>query len=202
MKHRGTVVLETERLLLRPFTLADAGDMFRNWASNPHVTRCLVWAAHSELSETRRILNDWVKEYRKKDFYEWAVVPKEEGIPIGSIGLVECQDNPRCCEAGYCLGEPWWNHGYATEALQVILDFALNVIGYRTVIAKHAIENPASGRVMQKAGMSMRIGEILPVSTANGLFDCIVYEVTRPRKKGFFQVPRKPATFYNIRTTG
>lgn len=201
LKHRGTVILETDRLLLRPFTEADTDVMFENWASNPHVTRCLVWAAHKDPEETRKVLQSWVKEYRKKDFYEWAIVPKDLGYPIGSIGLVDCSDSRHCCEAGYCLGEPWWNHGYATEALRVVLDFALNVIGYHSVMAKHAIENPASGRVMQKAGMSMRIGEIIPVSTANGLFDCIVYELSQPKKKSLFGPSRKPAAFYQIRTT-
>ena len=67
--------------------------------------------------------------------------------------------------------------------------------------AKHAMENPASGRVMQKAGMSMRVGEILPVSTSNGFFNCVVYEIRRPRKKGLFGSPKKPAAFYRIRTS-
>jgi ribosomal-protein-alanine N-acetyltransferase len=201
LRHLGTVILETDRLILRRFTAEDTDAMFRNWASNPHVTRCLVWAAHKTPEETRQVLCSWVREYRNKDFYEWAVVPKELGFPVGSIGLVECADDPRRSEAGYCLGEPWWNHGYATEALRAVLDFGLNVVGYRAVIAKHAMENPASGRVMQKAGMTMRVGEILPVSTANGLFDCIVYEMTQPRKKGLFGRSRKPAAFYRIRTT-
>lgn len=201
LKHLGTVTLETDRLILRRFTAEDAEEMFRNWASNPHVTRCLTWTPHADVAETRRVLARWAQEYGHKDFYEWAVVPKDLGVPIGSIGLAYCPEDPHSCEAGYCLGEPWWGRGYASEALRAVLDFALNVVGYRSVTAKHAMENPASGRVMQKAGMSMRVGEILPVSTSNGFFNCVVYEIRRPRKKGLFGSPKKPAAFYRIRTS-
>ena len=78
------------------------------------------------------------------------------------------------------------------------MDLALNVIGYRGVVAKHAVENPASGRVMQKAGMSMRIGDTVQVSTVNGIFDCIVYEKNAPKKKGLFRKKTGPADFYRI----
>ena len=154
--------------------------MYRNWASSPAVTRCLVWAAHRSQEETRAVVQGWLRQYRHKDFYEWAIVEKESGLLIGSIGLVRDPERHACCEVGYCLGESWWNCGYATEALRAVLNLAVRV-GYRLVYAKHAIENPASGRVMQKAGMSLRIGEKLTVSTANGLFDCFVYEY-RPEK--------------------
>lgn len=180
MKHCGTVPIQTERLFLRQFTEEDIPWMYRNWASSPAVTRCLVWAAHRSQEETRAVVQGWLRQYRHKDFYEWAIVEKESGLLIGSIGLVRDPERHACCEVGYCLGESWWNCGYATEALRAVLNLAVRV-GYRLVYAKHAIENPASGRVMQKAGMSLRIGEKLTVSTANGLFDCFVYEY-RPEK--------------------
>ncbi len=198
MKHQGTVTIETARLFLRRFTPADADAMFQNWANDPAVTRCLTWCAHKSTEETRRILNSWEQEYRHRDFYEWAIVPKDFGKPVGSIGLVTLPEDSRCLEAGYCLGVPWWGMGYATEALKAVLDFGLNVIGCRKIAAKHAMENPASGRVMQKAGMTMRVGEILPVSTANGTFECLVYEILRPKQKGIFKPPRRQPSFYTI----
>lgn len=179
MKHCGTIVMETERLLLRRFTEQDIPAMFTNWASHPAVTRCLTWTPHRSEKETKAVVEGWLRQYKHKDFYEWAIQEKSTGQLIGSIGLVN-GDSRKCCEAGYCLGEQWWNQGYATEALRKVLEFAIKKVGYRRVIAKHAIENPASGRVMQKAGMSMRVGETLEVPTANGQFDCLVYEFATP----------------------
>ena len=181
MKHCGTITLETERLLLRRFQESDIPAMFANWASHPAVTRCLTWTAHRSEKETRAVIENWLRQYRRRDFYEWAMVEKASGQLIGSIGLME-GDGHKCCEAGYCLGERWWNRGYATEALKTILEFAVKKVGYRRVIAKHAIENPASGRVMQKAGMSMRVWETLDVPTSNGQFACLVYEFRQPAK--------------------
>jgi ribosomal-protein-alanine N-acetyltransferase len=57
------------------------------------------------------------------------------------------------CEVGYCFGQAWWNKGYATEALKKVLSFLLNDVGLFLVEAKHQRLNPASGRVMKKAGM-------------------------------------------------
>ena len=184
MKHCGTITLETERLLLRRFQESDIPAMFANWASHPAVTRCLTWTAHRSEKETRAVIENWLRQYRRRDFYEWAMVEKASGQLIGSIGLME-GDGHKCCEAGYCLGERWWNRGYATEALKTILEFAVKKVGYRRVIAKHAIENPASGRVMQKAGMSMRVGETLDVPTSNGQFQCLVYEFSAPGRLFF-----------------
>ena len=122
--------------------------------------------------------------------------------PVGAIDLFEYDPIHRRAGVGILIYERSdRGRGYASEALRAVLDFALNVVGYRSVTAKHAMENPASGRVMQKAGMSMRVGEILPVSTSNGFFNCVVYEIRRPRKKGLFGSPKKPAAFYRIRTS-
>ena len=184
MKHCGTMQLETQRLLLRRFTEQDIPAMFKNWASHPAVTRCLTWVSHRSEKETRAVVEGWLQQYKHKDFYEWAIVEKATGQLIGSIGLVG-GGSRKCWEAGYCLGEQWWNLGYATEALRAVLDFAVKKVGYRRVMAKHAVENPASGRVMQKAGMSMRIGETLEVPTSNGQFQSLVYEFSAPGRHFF-----------------
>ena len=56
MRHLGTVTIETERLILRAFEREDADAMFKNWASDPRVTRCLTWAPHKDKGVTRRVL--------------------------------------------------------------------------------------------------------------------------------------------------
>ncbi len=65
MEHKGTVYIETERLILRRFTLGDAPAMYKNWASDDEVTKYLMWQAHSDISVSESILHDWVKNYSK-----------------------------------------------------------------------------------------------------------------------------------------
>ena len=56
MKHCGTQTIETERLLLRRFSKNDAGAMYRNWASDPEVTKYLTWPAHTSVNVSRAVL--------------------------------------------------------------------------------------------------------------------------------------------------
>ena len=61
MEHKGTVKLETDRLILRKATMDDAQDMFDNWASNPNVTKFMTWPTHSNIEITKMVLSNWVK---------------------------------------------------------------------------------------------------------------------------------------------
>lgn len=71
MKHIGTKNIETERLILRRFTLDDADAMYRNWASDDEVTKYLTWPAHSSVDITKMVLADWVESYKNDDNYNW-----------------------------------------------------------------------------------------------------------------------------------
>ena len=69
MNHCGTQTLETERLILRRLTMADADAVYRNWASDPEVTRFLTWPTHPDPEVTRQVLAAWLPLYEKKDYY-------------------------------------------------------------------------------------------------------------------------------------
>ena len=79
MNKPGTQQLETHRLILRRFRAEDAEDMFRNWASDPEVTRYLTWPAHGSVEITRMVLADWISRYDDGSFFNWAIVLKETG---------------------------------------------------------------------------------------------------------------------------
>ena len=70
MEHKGTKTIETERLILRAFRAEDAEAMFRNWASDPEVTKFLTWPAHGDVSVTRHVLADWVGRYGESSYYD------------------------------------------------------------------------------------------------------------------------------------
>lgn len=152
--HAFTQTLTTPRLTLRRFTPEDAPAMYQNWASDPQVTRFLRWKPHQSVQETRQLLEGWAQQYSQPDYYSWAIQRQEDGALIGSIAAFG-NYNPmdEMVEVGYCLGRAYWKQGYMTEALEAVLGFLLETAGYRRVEAYHSTQNPASGRVMERAGM-------------------------------------------------
>lgn len=70
MKHLGTKDLETDRLKLRRFELSDAEAMFKNWASDPEVTKYLTWPPHKDVSVSESILKEWIAQYEDDAFYQ------------------------------------------------------------------------------------------------------------------------------------
>jgi len=86
MNHKGTVALETKRLILRQFTIDDAEAMFRNWASDAEVTKYLTWPTHADISVSKAVIESWIPLYEKLGHYSWAIVLKENNEPIGNNG--------------------------------------------------------------------------------------------------------------------
>lgn len=153
MKHIGTLRIETRRLILRRFTVADAQAMYDNWASDPEVTKFLTWPTHSSVEITKMVLSDWVAGYEKPDFYQWAIEFKEIGQPIGSISVVSHNDRAELVHIGYCIGRNWWHKGIMSEALQAVMDFLFDQVGANRIESRHDPRNPHSGAVMRKCGM-------------------------------------------------
>lgn len=153
MKHLGTKILQTNRLLLRPFRMEDAQAMFENWASDPEVTKYLTWPAYKSVEDSYGILKIWLDSYDKADFYQWAIEDKALGQPIGSISVVNHDDKAESAEIGYCIGRSFWGQGILPEALSAVMAFLFDQVGMGRVEAKHAVQNPNSGKVMEKCGM-------------------------------------------------
>jgi len=153
MNHKGTVTLETERLILRRFYIEDADAMFKNWANDAEVTRYLTWPTHSDASVSQTVINSWIELYQKPEHYSWTIVLKEIDEPIGSIAAVEQRDDIGMVHIGYCIGRKWWHKGYTSEALIRLVRFFFEDVGVNRIESRHDPCNPNSGKVMQKAGL-------------------------------------------------
>ncbi len=153
MQKTGTQRIETHRLILRQYRIEDAEDMFRNWASDPEVTRFLTWPTHTSIDTSRQVLNDWIPRYRDGCFFNWAIEWKETGSVIGNIAVVNLDETTDAAEIGYCLGKKYWGHGIMSEALRTVMDYLFDTAGFNRIAAYHDVRNPGSGKVMQKAGM-------------------------------------------------
>ena len=153
MLHKGTQTIETTRLILRRAVREDAEPMFRNWASDPEVTKFLTWATHENVEAAYQILDQWAIEYEKPNYYQWMIVLKDLGEPIGSISVVRQNDRVEEAEIGYCIGSRWWHRGIMSETLAAVIDYLFAEVGMNRVAARHDPNNPHSGGVMRKCGM-------------------------------------------------
>ena len=141
-------------MVLRRFVIGDAEAMYRNWASDPEVTKYLTWPVHTSVEMSIAVLKDWTAAYADQNYYQWAIVLKENGeSPIGSISAVDLNDDLSIVHIGYCLGRAWWHRGIMSEALKEVIDFFFNEVGANRIESRHDPRNPHSGMVMQKCGM-------------------------------------------------
>ena len=179
MNKTGTRVLETERLVLRRFVIEDADAMFNGWCNDPEVTRFLTWSPHESVEVTRYVLNEWIPQYENGDYFNWAMILKENGKLIGNISVVSLREITDEALIGYCMSKAYWGNGYMPEALKAVADYLFDVVGINRLMATHDVKNPKSGRVMQKAGMKYEGTLRQAGHNIQGVCDASVYSIIR-----------------------
>ena len=179
ISHKGTQIIETSRLILCRAVREDAEPMFRNWASDPEVTKYLTWPPHGSIEVTQKVLESWLAEYEKDDYYQWMIVLKELGQPIGSISVVRQNERVEEAEIGYCIGSRWWHRGIMTEALAAVIDYLFTEVGMNRVAARHDPNNPHSGGVMRKCGMKYEGTHRACDRNNQGVCDAAQYAILR-----------------------
>ena len=181
MTHKGTVTLETERLVLRRFVIGDLEPIYYNCWSNPEVWK---WTNYKPMHCVEDVLSiadmfteNWLGAYDRPNRYSWAIQLASSGEVIGRFFGMHPDDRINQIEAAYELGQKWWNQGIMTEAVKGVIDFFFNEVGFNRIYANHASENPASGRVMQKCGMTYEGTMRQACICNNGLFDKVNYAI-------------------------
>jgi [ribosomal protein S5]-alanine N-acetyltransferase len=146
--------LETERLLLRKMRLDDADAMFA-YASDPEVTRYVLWDTHRSIKDSESFLRFATEGYERGDFGGWGIVLKDSGAFVGTCGI-EAGYAPEHArgELGYVLSREQWGKGLMPEAARAVIRFGFRRMGLNRVEARCIAENTASARVMEKVGMT------------------------------------------------
>ena len=144
-------MMETNRILLRPWRDDDAAALFK-YASDPEVGPRAGWPPHQSVDESLQI----IQKFFDND-YTWAVELKETSEAIGCVGYLPASfSNLKIgedqCEVGYWIARPYWGKGICTEALQLVIDHCINEKGFTVLWGDYFLDNPASGRVMEKCG--------------------------------------------------
>ena len=143
--------MQTKRLLLRPWKRSDAEELFK-YAKDPQVGPIAGWQPHTSVENSREVIDKYLSAPET-----YAVVLKETGLPVGSIGLMfsgatALTDKPNECELGYWIGVPYWGRGIAPEAGREMLRHAFEDLGLRRVWCGYYDGNEKSKRVQEKLG--------------------------------------------------
>lgn len=179
MKHLGSRTLETDRLLIRAFVPEDAALMFRNWASDPEVTKFLTWPTHQSEEVSVQVVASWVEKNSDPTNYQWAIVWKETMEPIGSISVVHWNEDICEAEVGYCIGKAWWHRGVMTECFSEVIRYLFREVGVNRIKARHDVNNPYSGMVMKKCGLRHEGIHRQADRNNQGICDMSVYGILR-----------------------
>lgn len=143
-----TPTLKTERLLLRAFSPEDASAVQAH-CGNWNIARMLTRVRHPY---TRDLAESWIASHAE-DWRSGAEITfciELDGEAVGAVGLRRTEG--RAYEIGYWLGEPFWGKGIVTEAARGAIRFAFEELGADKLTSGHFLDNPASGRVLEKCG--------------------------------------------------
>jgi ribosomal-protein-alanine N-acetyltransferase len=171
-------VIKTERLILRPFELADS-PVVRKLAGAKSVASTTLRIPHPyEKGMAEKWIRTHKRSFERRKAVVYAIVRRKTGKLIGAIGL-ELSMRNESAELGYWIGNRHWNRGYATEAAEVMLMYGFTELCLNRIQAHHMTRNPASGRILEKIGMK-REGVLRQHIKKCGSFeDIIVYSILR-----------------------
>ena len=167
-------VLSTQRLVLRKIERTDLADV-HDYASNPAVSKYLLWYYHTSMAYTKKYLKYIDKMYKKATFYDWGIV--FEGKLIGTVGFSSIDQLNNAAEIGYVLNQKYWGRGIAAEAVKKILAFGFERLLLDRIEAVFISDNVQSRRVLDKCGLHIYKNGIMTVKGQKQNIE--IYSVTK-----------------------
>lgn len=143
--------METERLILREIRLEDAASLFSVF-SNEAVTRYYGMSTFDKLVQAEQLIEAFSKNFTEKRGVRWEIEIKGEKDLAGTIGFNHWSPAHKRAEIGYELHPDVWGHGYASEALEQILDYGFQDMKLNRIGAVVFLKNAASSQLLRKQG--------------------------------------------------
>ncbi|MEM1433601.1 MAG: GNAT family N-acetyltransferase [Pseudomonadota bacterium] len=149
MSQNAPPTLQGERLLLRRLTLRDMDTVYA-YGSDPEATRLVDWPRHERRADAEAFINQTVQEWSQGTQFTWGMERREDQCLLGAIS---CTAISHRTSIGYVLAQRFWGQGFATEAARLLVEWLSSSGGVIRVWATCDVENAASARVLEKAGM-------------------------------------------------
>ena len=172
----GTAELRTEHMILRRFCLDDAPMLHKEFGTNPEMYRYSGWNPFATEEMALNAVHQFIDGYNDEHCYNW--VMDFDDVLFGIIGAYDFKDDS--IEVGFSVIKPCWGRGYATEALQTVLEYLTENEGISRVTAWCASDNTGSKRVLEKAGMSLVRIEKDGLAVGDKTYDKLFYEYNAP----------------------
>jgi len=145
-------VLLTPSLILRALQLSDLDDLYE-YASDPEIDHYVPWEHYKHSEEARNNLNEFLEEYQKDGLGAWGIEHRADNKLIGIINTSIPHRTNRRVEMGYTISRAYWGRGFATEAVQAVIQFGFEKMDLVRIEAVVLPDNIASARVLEKVGM-------------------------------------------------
>jgi len=183
MHYAAFHTIETERLILRDIRMEDIQEYYERLFGDGDVCRYLLFDPHQDIGESLQSIEKTLRRYEEGRCYRWGIALKADDSLIGVIELLRFDEETDTCSFAYMLGCDYWNQGYGTETLKAVIAFAFEELEISRIIVDHMAENPASGAVMRKAGMTHIGTEKGKYYKHNILHDAEVYEIRNENRQ-------------------
>ena len=154
INHLGPQRIETERLIIRPWTKEDAPSAFKNWAADPLVQVPLAEPVYENQEAVEALIERYMAAFETEGKYRWAVELKQTGECIGLIAFFFLNPVNEHGEIEYGLGREYWGKGLITEAAKAVIKFGFETLKLHRIQVSYKEYNKASFRVIQKCGFT------------------------------------------------
>lgn len=168
----GTAELWTENLILRRYLPDDAEQLYERLGTDPEMYRYSGWNPYATLEMAQETVNGFMESYSDEHSYSW--VMDFDGVVVGTIGAYDYAHDQ--IEVGFCVAGDWQGRGFATEALNRVLEYLSENEGILHVTAWCADENTASRRVLEKSGMRQVQTKKGDIVIEDRVYDKLSYE--------------------------
>lgn len=143
--------IETERLILRKYTMDDVSSCYQNYGNDSQLGNFLPMYPISNMEVMSALISDYIRAY-EKDALIWVIVLRETKACIGNITIDIPYPMLKTAELGYAIGSEYWHRGYASETVTEVLDYMFRQEKIHLVEAKYNVNNSASGKVLKRLG--------------------------------------------------
>lgn len=150
--YKNLPLLETDRLILRKYTIEDTDDYF-SFSSDKDVTKFLRWKPHPNREYTMEYIQDVIEEYETGKDSPWGLELKAEKKLIGSVHIMQLDFFHKKAQIGFVLSKNYWEKGYMTESLNKVIEYCFIVLSLNRIEALCISDNYAAIEVVKRLGM-------------------------------------------------
>jgi len=177
------MIMETNRLIIRPLSVSDAEDMYE-YSKNPNVGPNAGWMPHESVKETRKI----IRKVFLVQPYVFGMVLKSNGKLIGTLGLIADpkREYEKVKMLGYAMSEDYWGNGYMTEACEEVIRYGFEDLKLEMISCYCYPFNINSSNVMKRLGFTYEGRLALCEERFDGkVLDSDCYKLTKDQYKSF-----------------